>query len=88
MSLACYYTCMSESKTDEGMEHYKFHHIKTERCKHCSDFLCEEKCFRHIYKVENKESQPKCIIVPGREGFCVKCHICTTVCKSKAITID
>ncbi|TFF97832.1 MAG: hypothetical protein EU541_07665 [Promethearchaeota archaeon] len=79
---------MSKSDNERNIEHYKFHHIDVEKCKNCSDFFCEDKCFRHIYKVENKESEPKCVLVPGREGFCIKCHICTTVCRFKAIRID
>lgn len=79
---------MRESNQEEKMEHYRFHHIDTEKCKDCKDFSCEEACFRGVYKVINKESTPKCIVVADREGFCVKCHICTTQCKKEAILID
>ena len=54
----------------------------------CKEFSCEEACFRGIYEVIDKETTPKCIVVEDREDKCVKCHICTTACKFKAITID
>ena len=40
------------------------------------------------YKVINKDSIPRCIVVEDREDRCVKCHMCTTACKLRAITID
>ncbi|GAG26245.1 unnamed protein product, partial [marine sediment metagenome] len=49
---------------------------------------CEETCFRGIYEVINKDSIPKCTVVEDREDRCVKCHMCTTACKLRAITID
>ncbi len=79
---------MSDIKNDQSVESYQFHHIDTNKCLECNDFSCEEACFRGVYKVINKYSSPKCIVVPDREDFCIKCHICTTVCKSKAISID
>ncbi|MCK4381430.1 MAG: 4Fe-4S binding protein [Candidatus Lokiarchaeota archaeon] len=79
---------MSEADDRTSIESYKFHHIDTSKCKHCKEFSCEEACFRGIYKVINKETTPKCIVVEDREDMCVKCHICTTACKFKAITID
>ena len=39
-------------------------------------------------EVLNKETEPMCVVVEDREDNCVKCHICTTACKLKAITID
>ncbi|MBD3197071.1 MAG: hypothetical protein GF317_18600 [Candidatus Lokiarchaeota archaeon] len=79
---------MSDTKKENYIESYQFHHIKTNECLECDDFSCEEVCFRGVYKIINKETAPKCIVVPEREDFCIKCHICTTVCKSKAISID
>ena len=79
---------MSEPEDHAIIVSYKFHHIDTSKCNQCTEFSCEEACFRGIYKVINKESIPKCIVVEDREDRCVKCHICTTACKSKAITID
>lgn len=70
------------------MNDYKFHHIDVSKCRTCSDFSCEETCFRGIYEVINKDSIPKCIVVKDREDRCVKCHMCTTACKPRAITID
>lgn len=72
----------------QSLEHYKFHHIDTSKCRICSDFACEEACFRGIYEVLFKKSTPKCIVVEEKEDDCVKCHICTTACKLKAIVID
>lgn len=79
---------MNKLKKSGNIESYKFHHIDTNKCRSCTDFSCEEACFRGIYEVINKGSDPKCIVVEGREDRCVKCHICTTACKSEAITID
>ena len=81
---------ISMSCPDEktAIESYKFHHIDTSKCKDCSSFACERECFRGVYEVINKDSDPKCVVVTDREDMCVKCHICTTVCKSGAITID
>lgn len=73
---------------NDSVEHYKFHHIDTSKCSKCSDFACEEACFRGIYEVINKNSIPKCVIVEDKEDNCVKCHMCTTACKREAITID
>ena len=79
---------MSEAVDKDHIDSYKFHHIKTNECATCNDFSCEEACFRGIYEVINKDSIPKCTVVEDREDRCVKCHICTTACKKKAITID
>ena len=79
---------MSKSKNLPAIENYKFHHIDTRRCAHCRDFNCVDACFRGIYKVINKETIPKCTVITEREDYCVKCHLCTTMCKLKALTID
>ena len=79
---------MTEVKNRSNIESYKFHHIDISKCKQCKEFSCEEACFRGIYEVVNKNAIPKCIVVEDREDRCVKCHICTTACKSNAITID
>lgn len=79
---------MSKVDQQTTIESYKFHHINTSKCKQCKEFSCEEACFRGIYEVINKETLPKCIVVEDREDRCVKCHICTTACKLKAIIID
>ena len=79
---------MSEAKDRDDIERYKFHQINIQKCSICKDFSCEEACFRGIYEVINKESTPKCIVVEDNEDRCVKCHICTTACKLRAITID
>jgi Fe-S-cluster-containing hydrogenase component 2 len=79
---------MTESDNKITMEDYEFHHIDVSKCRECREFSCEEACFRGIYKVINKDSFPKCIVVEDREDRCVKCHMCTTACKSRAITID
>ena len=79
---------MSKANDLPTIESYKFHHIDISKCKLCKDFSCEEVCFRGIYEVTNKQSIPKCIVAEDREDRCVKCHICTTACKLKAITID
>ncbi|MFW9878190.1 MAG: hypothetical protein ACFFG0_34345 [Candidatus Thorarchaeota archaeon] len=79
---------MSEACHRAKIESYKFHHIDTSKCKNCIEFSCEEACFRGIYEVINKISTPKCIVVEDREDRCVKCHICTTACKLKALKID
>jgi len=79
---------MSQAGDRTTIESYKFHHIDTSKCVECQDYSCEEACFRGIYVVINKESKPKCIVVEDREDRCVKCHICTTACKYRAIAID
>ena len=79
---------MSEVDDRDTIESYKFHHIDISKCEQCKDFSCEEACFRGIYMVINKDSTPKCIVVEDREDRCVKCHICTTACKLKALKID
>jgi len=79
---------MSKAPNKDTVESYKFHHIDTSKCRQCKDFSCEEACFRGIYEVINKDSTPKCVVVRDREENCVKCHICTTACKLRALTID
>ncbi len=79
---------MNDASTQASIESYKFHHIDTSKCRQCLKFWCEEACFRGIYKVIDKDSEPKCIVIEDREDNCVKCHICTTACKLGAITID
>ena len=79
---------MSEAKDQNHIESYKFHHIDVRKCRDCREFSCEEACFRGIYEVINKDSVPKCVVVEDREDRCVKCHMCTTACKPRAITID
>ena len=79
---------MTEADEKVKIENYKFHHIDVSKCTQCIDFACEDACFRGIYKVINKDSTPKCIVVEEREENCVKCHICTTACSLRAITID
>ena len=71
-----------------NIESGNFHHIDINKCKKCKTFDCEEACFRGIYEVIHKESEPKCVIIKKKEDRCVKCHICTTACKLGAITID
>jgi len=79
---------MSGTKKSQKIENYQFHHIDTNKCRRCTSFICEDACFRGIYKVINKKTEPKCIIIENKEDLCVKCHICTTQCKLRAITID
>ena len=79
---------MNNVKISNTIESYKFHHIDTSKCRVCSSFACEEACFRGVYEVIDKDSEPKCVIVEDREDMCVKCHMCTTACKLEAITID
>ncbi|MHA2006953.1 MAG: 4Fe-4S dicluster domain-containing protein [Promethearchaeota archaeon] len=79
---------MSEVEDQNNIESYKFHHVDISKCIQCKDFSCEEVCFRGIYEVINKDSSPRCTVVEDREDNCVKCHMCTTACKFKAITID
>ena len=79
---------MSDTPEKTNIVNYKFHHIDINKCKICEGFFCEDACFRGIYKVINKESEPESIVVEDREDNCVKCHICTTACKLRAITID
>ncbi|MFX1382582.1 MAG: hypothetical protein ACFFBP_09050 [Promethearchaeota archaeon] len=79
---------MSGAYNESSIESYKFHHIDTHKCLKCKEFPCEGACFKGIYEVINKDSEPKCVVIEGREEMCAKCHICTTVCKLKAITID
>jgi len=79
---------MSEPDDHATIVSYKFHHIDISKCTQCTDFSCEEACFRGIYEVINRDSTPKCTVVEDREDRCVKCHICTTACKYRAISID
>ncbi len=79
---------MSDAPDKSKIVSYKFHHIDINKCKRCEAFSCEDACFRGIYKVVNKDSQPMCVVVEEREDHCIKCHICTTACKLRAITID
>ncbi|HEY0089744.1 MAG TPA: hypothetical protein VGB37_12930 [Candidatus Lokiarchaeia archaeon] len=79
---------MSTLKTKGSIDNYKFHHIDTSKCLICKKFSCEKACFRGIYEVINKKSEPKSVVVEEREDFCVKCHMCTTACKLGAISID
>jgi Fe-S-cluster-containing hydrogenase component 2 len=79
---------MVKTESQSIFESYIFHHIDISKCAQCRDFSCEEVCFRGIYEVINKDSTPKCIVVQDREDRCVKCHMCTTACKYKAIKID
>lgn len=79
---------MSKSNDQDSIDRYRFHHIDIHKCLKCKNFWCEDACFRGIYKVINKDTTPKCLVVEDREDFCLKCHICTTACKSRAITID
>lgn len=79
---------MSDTSNDKKIVSYKFHHIDVNKCKTCEAFSCEEACFRGIYVVKNKDTEPKCVVVEDREDHCIKCHICTTACKLRAITID
>ena len=79
---------MTETDEKVTIEDYKFHHIDVSKCSQCTDFACEDACFRGIYKVINNDSTPKCIVVEEREENCVKCHICTTACSLRAIIID
>ncbi|MHA1437112.1 MAG: hypothetical protein ACTSPD_06005 [Promethearchaeota archaeon] len=79
---------MSKANNKDYIKSYKFHHIDKNKCHYCRDFWCEKVCFRGIYKVIDKKIQPECIVIEDREDSCIKCHICTTACKSKAITID
>ena len=79
---------MSRAFNQNYIDHYKFHHIDTSKCLKCEDFTCEEACFRGIYKIINRGTVPKCVVIEDREDRCIKCHICTTICKQQAITID
>ena len=79
---------MSDAPGKSKIVSYKFHHIDINKCKRCEAFSCEDACFRRIYKVVNKDSEPMCVVVEEREDHCIKCHICTTACKLRAITID
>ncbi len=79
---------MGKNTNNNSIKDYKFHHIDTSKCKNCKDFSCEAACFRGIYKIINKESIPRCIVYREREDFCIKCYLCTTMCKKKAILID
>ena len=79
---------MSGVKNSEMVDNYRFHHIDTNKCSQCTSFNCEEACFRGIYRVLNKDTRPKCIIIENLEDRCIKCHICTTMCKFGAIIID
>ncbi|MFX1236165.1 MAG: ferredoxin [Promethearchaeota archaeon] len=79
---------MSGVKKQGSIESYKFHHIDTSKCRECKEFSCEEACFKGVYEVIDKETQPRCVVVKEREEMCAKCHMCTTACKLRAITID
>ena len=79
---------MSDTPEKSNVVSYKFHHIDHSKCAICKDFSCEDACFRGIYKVINKDTKPMSVIVEEREDHCIKCHICTTACKLRAITID
>ena len=79
---------MSDTPDKSNIVSYKFHHIDINKCKRCEAFSCEDACFRGIYKVINKDTKPMSVIVEEREDHCIKCHICTTACKLRAITID
>ena len=79
---------MSDTPDKSKIVSYKFHHVDTNKCKRCEAFSCEDACFRGIYEVLNKDSEPMCVVVEEREDHCIKCHICTTACKLRAITID
>ena len=67
---------------------YKFHHIDQSKCRECKKFSCEKACFRGIYEVVDKKTEPRCLVVEKNEDRCVKCHMCTTACRLRAITID
>ena len=80
---------LMNSNNQEGtIESYKFHHIDVSKCLHCKEFSCEDACFRGIYEVIHKGTKPRSVVIEEREEMCVKCHICTTACKARAITID
>ena len=79
---------MNKINDNVKITNYKFHHIDTSKCKNCKDFSCEDVCFRSIYKIINKATHPECKVILEREDFCVKCHLCTTACKKKAIMIN
>ncbi len=79
---------MTNAPEQTNIVDYKFHHIDIEKCKICKGYFCEDACFRGVYKVINKNTEPMCVVVEEREDHCVKCHICTTACKLRAITID
>ena len=79
---------MNDHADKSKIVNYKFHHIDVSKCKRCKAFSCEDACFRGVYEVLNKDTEPMCVVVGDREDNCIKCHICTTACKLKAITID
>ena len=79
---------MSKVNEKNGTESYKFHHIDVRKCLECDSFACEDKCFRGVYEVLDKENRPRCVVIDEREEMCVKCHICTTACPHGAIVID
>ncbi|MBY9006040.1 MAG: hypothetical protein KGD63_04715 [Candidatus Lokiarchaeota archaeon] len=79
---------MKKIKDNTSIINYNFHHIDISKCRCCKEFSCEEVCFRGVYNVINKEIFPNCVVILEREDFCVKCHLCTTACKKKAIFID
>ena len=79
---------MSDSLDKTKIVSYKFHHIDINKCKRCEAYWCDDACFRGIYEVLKKDSEPMCVVVEEGEDNCVKCHICTTACKLRAITID
>ncbi len=72
---------MSDTPDKSKIVSYKFHHIDINKCKRCEAFSCEDACFRGIYEVLHKDSEPMCVVVEEREDHCIKCHICTTACK-------
>lgn len=79
---------MNDFEEPKNIISYKFHHIDIDKCKTCTEFSCENACFRGIYEVLNKDGIPECTVIKDKEDRCVKCHICTTMCKKRAILID
>ncbi|GAI93138.1 unnamed protein product [marine sediment metagenome] len=58
---------MNDSQDHSKIVSYKFHHIDINKCKICKDFSCEEACFRGIYEVMKKNSEPQSIVIEDRE---------------------
>lgn len=79
---------MTEAFNEGSIEHYKFHHIDTSKCRDCEGHWCVDACFRFIYEISDDNDGSKCVVIEDKEDRCVKCHICTTKCKYEAITID
>ena len=79
---------MTSIEQEGRIDSYKFHHIDVSKCLQCKEFSCEDACFRGIYKVIDKDTSPRSVVVEDREDMCIKCHMCTTACKARAITID